>query len=134
MPKVATHLVQQSKAWVGGCIRLDHNRCPFVGIGFLSRCTEDIIPLFDEISHHLWAETEECKFLDNLVNQLLELCRVKSGNGEGRQGLWAHLAVADCVLPELRRQREKDLRIRFRKVHHFARIVPGSIKFQKGSL
>ena len=75
MPEVAPHLVQQPKARVGGCIRLNHNRCPLVGIRFLPRCMESIIALLDEISHHLWAEAEECKLLDNLVNQFFELWR-----------------------------------------------------------
>jgi hypothetical protein len=85
MPEVVTHLVQQSKAWVGGCIRLDHNLCPFFGIRFFHRCVESIIPLSDEISYHLRAKTEECELLDNLVNQFFELWRVESGNGEDRQ-------------------------------------------------
>ena len=117
MPEVVTHLVQQPKAWIGGCIGLDHNRRPIVGVGFLPHCIENTIPLFDEISYHLWAETEVSKLLDNLVNQFFELCSVESGNGEGRERLWARLAVADCVLPEFRRQREEDLRIGFREVH-----------------
>ena len=64
---------------------------------------ESVIPLFDEVSYHLWAEAEDCQFLDNLVNQFLELWRVESGNEEGRQRLRTCLTVADCIDPELRR-------------------------------
>ena len=75
MPEVIPHLVQQSEAGVGGCIRLDHNCCPFVGIRILPHCMENIVPLFDEIPYYFWAETEERKLLDNLVNQFFELWR-----------------------------------------------------------
>lgn len=128
MPEVVTHFVQQSEARVVDCMGLDHNHCPLFRVASFLYRMENTIPLFDEISYHLWAETEGCKFLDNLVNQFLELWRVESGNREGRQGLWACLAVVDCILPELGRQGEEDLRIRFGEMHHCADCSWGLIK------
>lgn len=85
MSGVFIHLVQQSEAWVGSCIRLDYNRCLFVRTVFILHRMEDIISLFDEILYHLWTEAERCQLLDSLVNQFLELWRVESGSGGGRR-------------------------------------------------
>lgn len=57
-------------------MRLDHNLCLFVEVVFHPHCMKDIVPLFDEVSYHLWAETEEFQFPNDLVNQFLELWRV----------------------------------------------------------
>ena len=81
---------------------------------------ENIVPLFDEVSYHLWAETEDCQLLDNLVNQFLELWRVESGNEEGRQRVGTCLTVADCILPKFRRQREEDSCVGLGEMHHCA--------------
>ena len=102
-------------------MRLDYNRRLFVGIVILPHRMEDIIPPFDEVSNHPWAEPEERQFLDNLVNQFLELWRVESGNKkESRQSLGARLTVADGILAQLWRQREEDLCIRLGEMHHCA--------------
>lgn len=84
MAKVVVHLVQQFETRVGGCRRLDNERCAFVGILILPQRVEDIISLFDEISDKLRAETEERQLLDNLVNQLLKLWRAKSESKDGQ--------------------------------------------------
>lgn len=84
MARVIAHLVQQLEAWAGGCTGLDHNRCVFIGVVFVSHRLEDIIPLFDKIPDKFRAETEEGQLLDNLVNQFLELWRVESESRMGR--------------------------------------------------
>ena len=99
---------------------LDYDCCLFVGTRFLPHCMEDIVLLFEEVSYHLWAETEDCQFLYNLGNQFLELWRVESGNEENQRIPGTCLTVVDCILPELRRQREEDLRVGLGEVHHCA--------------
>ena len=57
-------------------MRLGHKRRPFVDVGYLPHYVETLTALFDEVLHYLWVETEECKLLNDLVNQFLELWRV----------------------------------------------------------
>jgi hypothetical protein len=65
-------------------VRLDHDRCSFVGGMFLPHRVEGLISLLDEVSDKLRAEAEERELLDNLVDQFLELWRIESENREGR--------------------------------------------------
>jgi len=65
-------------------MRLDHDRRVFVGIVIIPHRLESSIPLPDEVSYHFWAETKECKLLDNLINQFLELWRLESQNKTDR--------------------------------------------------
>ena len=76
MPEVVRHLISQFQAWVGGRVRLDHKRRPFVEVGYLPHCMESIIALSDEVLHCLWVEAEEYELLNDSVNQFLELRRV----------------------------------------------------------
>ena len=64
-------------------MRLVHNRRPIVEAGYVPHCVESIIPLFDEVLHYLWAETEGRKLLNDLPNQFLELRRA----GQSSKGI-----------------------------------------------